>query len=60
MHIGPETAPRFISDDELRERDTPELDIDWLDRKVETQKVANGNRDRAAVEEALRTRRSGK
>ena len=50
----------FITDDELRERDTPELDIDWLDRKVETQKMTNGNRNRAAVEEALRTRRSGK
>lgn len=55
-----EAVSQFITDDELRERDTPELDIDWLDRMVETQKMANGSRDRAAVEEALRTRRSGK
>ena len=55
-----EAVSQFITDEELRGRDTPELDIDWLDRKVETQKMANGSRDRAAVEEALRTRRSGK
>lgn len=46
----------FITDDELRARGVSELDIDALDRKVETQKLANGSRDRAAVEELLRTR----
>lgn len=51
---------QFITDEELRERGVSEIDIDALDRKVETQKMANGNRDRAAVEELLRTRRSGK
>jgi hypothetical protein len=46
----------FITDDELRERGTPELTIDRLDRKVETQKMANGSRDRAAVETFIRER----
>ena len=54
------TAAPFITDKELRAAGVPELDIDWLDRKVETQKMTNGNRNRAAVEEALRTRRGGK
>lgn len=44
---------QFITDDELRERGVSELDIDRLDRKVETQKTANHSRDRQAVEAAL-------
>ena len=50
----------FITDDELRAAGVSELDIDALDRNLPTQKNYSGNRDRAAVEEALRTRRSGK
>ena len=50
----------FITDDELRANGVSELDIDALDRDPATQKFANFSRDREAVEEVLRTRRSGK
>lgn len=45
---------QFITDEELRERGVSELDIDRLDRKVETQKMASGSRDREAVEAAIK------
>ena len=52
------TKGQFITDEELREQygDAAELIIDSLDRKVETQKMANGSRDRAAVETFIRER----
>lgn len=52
----PETAPRFITDTELRERGVPEIEIDRLNHKVETQLVSLNGRDRAAVEAALAER----
>lgn len=43
----------LITDDELRERGVPEIEIDRLNHKVETQMVSVNGRDRAAVEAAL-------
>lgn len=47
------TKGQFITDDELRAAGVSELDIDRLDRKVETQKLSINGRDRQAVEAAL-------
>lgn len=48
-----EAVSQFITDDELRERGVPEIEIDRLNHKVETQMVSINGRDRAAVEAAL-------
>lgn len=46
----------FITDDELLAAGVSELDIDRLNRRVETQLVSVNGRDRAAVEAALAER----
>lgn len=50
---------QLVTDDELRARGISEIQIDALDRKVETQKLSLNGRARVAVEAALAERNQG-